>query len=182
MLCQIFVFATHDLDVMAEFPHEMSDWAATGEAAAYFKNTGDLTRDAFAGVKQARTVTSEGLQAPVHGFSFAAPPKYPPHQLVGYRCDHSIIAAVEAHAQIVVYSIDTIDPDDYDSLPVAMKDMRPDDSIKDEVWVPVHDGLVAVTPAGEQRDQVTAWLDNLRARYPLGTAVQFAIEVRKFTS
>jgi hypothetical protein len=75
-----------------------------------------------------------------------------------------------------------VDPDDYDSLPAAMKDMRPGDTIKDDVWGKVRDGLVAVTPAGDQRDQVTAWLDNLRADYPNGTAEQFAIEVRKFTS
>jgi hypothetical protein len=182
MLCQVFVFATHDLDIMAEFPHELSAWAATGEAAAYFKSTGNLTRNAFAGVKQDRSVTTEGLQGPPHGFSHAAPPKYPPHQLAGRRCDHSIIAAVEGHAQIVVYAIDTIDPDDYDSLPAAMKDMRPGDSIKDEVWGKVRDGLVAVTPVGELRDQVATWLDSLREDYPLATATQFAVEVRTWVS
>ncbi len=127
-------------------------------------------------------MTTEGLQGPPHGFSYAKPPKFPPHRLEGRRCDHSIIAAVEAHAQVVVYSIDTVDPDDYGSLPAAMKDMRPDGPIKDTVWTNVRDGLVAVTPVGDQRDLVIAWLDGLRADYPLGTAHQFGLEVRRYTS
>ncbi len=181
MLCQIFVFATHNLDVMAEFPHEHSAWADGDPAVKYLYQT-ELTRKRFDGVDEIRTVTTEGLQLPVHDFSRADPPKYPPHHLVGYRCDHSIIADVEAHPQIVVYSIDTVDPDDYDSLPDAMKDMRPDDPIKDEVWDKVCDGLVAVTPVGELRDQVATWLDSLRKDHPDGTATQFAIAARTWVS
>ena len=181
MLTQIFVFATYDLDVMAEFPHEMSAWA-DGGPVDYFRGGSDLTRQKFVGVEQTRTVTTEGLQSPVHGFLRVAPPKYPPHQLTGYNCDHSIIAAVEAHADIIVYAINTIDPDDYDSLPAAMKDMRPDDPIKEEVWTPLEAGLIAVTPVGEQRDQVTAALGNWRTTNPLGTAREFAIALRNFTS
>ena len=181
MLTQIFVFATHDLDVMSEFQHEMSAWA-DGGPVDYFRGGADLTRQKFVGVAQTRTVTTEGLQSPVHGFLRVAPPKYPPHQLTGYNCDHSIISDVEDHAQIVVYSVAPIDPDDYDSLPVAMQDMRPDDPIKEEVWTPLYDGLIAVTPVGDQRDQVTAALDNWRSNNPLGTAREFAIVLRNFTS
>jgi hypothetical protein len=167
---------------MVEFPHKLSDWADDGPAT-YVRGRGSagLEQDVFTGIKQTRTVTTEGLRSPVHGFSRAAPPKYPPHQLTGYNCDHSIIAAVEAHAQIVVYSIDTIDPDDYDSLPAAMKDMRPGDAIKDEVWTRVRDGLVAVTPE-EHKDQVENAMDNWRSATPGGTAREFAIVLRKFTS
>lgn len=181
MLCQIFLFAVHDLDVMAEFQHEFSAWVDGGPVSRHVGGSG-LTRQKFDGIEQTRTVTTEGLQSPVHGFSRAAPPKYPPHQLTGYRCDHSIIAAVDNHAQIVVYSIDTVDPDDYGSLPAAMKDMRPGDTIKDEVWTKVRNGLVAVTPVGELRDQVATWLDSLREDYPLGTAAQLAVAVRTWVS
>ena len=181
MLCQIFVFATHDLDVMAEFPHEYSAWADGGPVYKPLRDSG-LRRELYQGVEQTRTVTVEGLQGPPHQFSHAKPPKYPPHQLVGRRCDHSIIADVEAHPQIIVYSIDTVDPEDYDSLPAAMQDMRPGDPIKEEVWTPVRNGLVAVAPEGDLRDQVATWLDSLREDYPEGTATQFAIAVRTWVS
>lgn len=181
MFCEIAIFAAWDLEPMVEFPHEYSAWADGGPVSIY-RNEGDLARQKFDGIEQTRTVTTEGLQAPVHGYSLAAPPKYPPHQLIGYRCDHSIIAAVEAHPQIVVYAINTVDPDDYDSLPAAMQDMRPDDPIKTEVWDPLSAKLIADTPAGEQRDQVTNALTNWRADNPLGTAREITIAVRNFTS
>jgi len=180
MLCEIVIFATYDLEPMAEFPHEHSDWV-DGVVVNQYKNVSDLNRQRFPGVEQTRTVTTEGLQSPVHGYSRAAPPKYPPHQLTGYRCDHSIIVDVEDHAQIVVYVIDTVDPDDYDSLPAAMKGMKADDPIKEEVWTKVRDGLIAVTPS-EQQDQVTVALDNWRTENPLGTGREFAIALRTFTS
>jgi hypothetical protein len=63
-----------------------------------------------------------------------------------------------------------------------MQGMRPGDTIKDEVWAKVRDGLVAVTPVGELRDQVTTWLDNLRANHSDATATRFAIEVRTYVS
>ena len=180
MLCEIAIFATHDLDPMAEFPHEHSAWADGGPVSTY-RNAGDLSRQKYDGIEQTRTVTTEGLQSPVHGYSRAAPPKYPPHQLTGYRCDHTIIADVEAHPQIVVYVIDTVDPDDYDSLPEIMKGMKADDPIKEEVWDKVETGLINVTPA-EHQDQVTTALDNWRTENPLGTAREFAIALRTFTS
>jgi len=180
MLCEIFVFATHDLDIDAEFPHEFSDWV-DGGPVYHQRSGGGLSRQLYEGIEQTRTVTTEGLQGPPHDFSTAHPPKYPPHQLIGRRCDHTIIAAVEAHAQIVVYVIDTVDPDDYDSLPIAMQYMRPDDPVLDDVWTKIRNGLVNVTPV-EHEDQVAAWLDNLRADHPLATARQLAIAVRNFTS
>jgi len=180
MLCEIAIFATYDLEPMDEFPHEYSAWA-DGDPVDFYRRGNDLQRQKFTGVEQTRTVTTEGLQPPVHGYSRAVPPKYPPHQLTGYNCDHTIIADVEAHPQIVVYAINTIDPDDYDSLPAAMKDMRPDDPIKEEVWDKVRDGLIAVTPA-EHQDQVTAALDNWRTANPEGTAREFAVALRNFVS
>ncbi|MHC4302730.1 MAG: hypothetical protein ACYS7Y_36185 [Planctomycetota bacterium] len=180
MLCEIAIFATHDLDPMTEFPHEYSAWVDGGAVSRYF-NSGDLSRQKYDGIEQTRSVTTEGLQSPAHGYNRAAPPKYPPHQLTGYRCDHTIIADIEAHADIVVLSIDTVDPADYDSLPVAMQDTRPDDPIKESVWTANRAWLIAVTPA-ENQDQVTAALDNWRADNPLGTARQFGIVVRNFTS
>jgi hypothetical protein len=178
--CEIFVFSVHDYDVMGQFPLEYSSWIPGGAAEEHTAVT-ELTRKAFAGVDEARTITTEGLRSPVHGFSYAPPPKYPAHRLTGYRCDDSIIVSVDADSSIVVYSIDTVDPADYDSLITDMQDMRPGDPVKEAVWTKVYNGLIAETPSGDQRDSVTAWLDDLRATYPLGTATQFAVEVRKFT-
>lgn len=180
MLTEIFMFANHDTDVDAEFPHEYSAWLPGGPVD-YYRGGGDLLRQKFSGVEETRSVTTEGLQGPPRQPSFAAPPKYPPHRLEGRRCDHTIIADIEAHADIVVLSIDTVDPDDYASLPVVMQDMRPDDPIKETVWTANRAWLVAVTPA-ENQDQVTAALDNWRAANPLGTAREFGIAVRNFTS
>ena len=82
----------------------------------------------------------------------------------------------------MVYVIDTVDPDDYDSLPGPMKGMKADDPIKEEVWTKVRDGLIVVTPEGDERDQVTAALDNWRTENPEGTGREFAIALRNFTS
>ena len=177
MLCEIYIFATHDLIPQEEFPHEHSAWA-DGDPVSTYRKGGDLSRQKYDGIEQVRTVTSEGLQSPVHGFLRVNPPKYPPHQLTGYDCDSSIIGPVENHAQIIVYAIDC---EDYDSLPEAMQGMRPDDPIKEEVWERVRDGLINVSPA-ENQEQVASWLNGWRRSNPLGTARDFAIEDRKFTS
>lgn len=181
MEVQVFLFAKWDSEPMTEFPHILSDWSDDGPAS-YVRGRGTLEQHVFTGTKQTRTITTEGLQSPVHGFSRAVAPKYPAHQLTGYNADHSIVAAVDAHSDLIVYALSTIDPDDYDSLPAAMKDMRPDDPIKEEVWTPLEAGLIAVTPVGDQRDQVTTALGNWRTAHPLGTAREFAIVIRNFTS
>ena len=185
MLCEIYVFATHDLNPMEEFPQEYSAWADGGPVSTYLKS-GELSRQKFTGIEQTRTVTTEGSQSPVHAFLNVQPPKYPPHQLTGYRCDNSIIGDIEAHAEIVVYAVDTVDPADYDSLPAALKGMRPDDPIKDEaapenIWTKVRNGLINVTPA-EHQEQVTTALDQWREQNPEGTAREFGIALRTFTS
>ena len=180
MLCEVAIFCKSDEDPAEFFPHELSAWA-DGGPVDYYRNVDSLTQQKYTGVEQTRTVTTEGLQPPVHGFLNVQPPKYPPAKLTGYRCDHSIIADVDAEAKLLVYAIDTVDPDDYDSLPAAMQDMKPDDPIKQEVWDPLEAGLIAITPA-ENQDQVTAALANWRAANPLGTAREFAIVLRTFTS
>ena len=180
MLCEIFVFATHDLNIDEEFPHEFSAWADGGPVSKYVGGSG-LSRQKYDGIEQTRTVTTEGLQGPPHSVSRAVPPKYPPHRLEGRRCDHTIIAAVDAHAQIIVYSIDTVDPDDYDSLPVVMKDMRPDDPIVDTLWYTLLVGLVNVTPE-ENKAQVETAMTDWRTANPEGTAREFALVLKRFTS
>jgi len=181
MLCDIYVFATHDLDIDAEFPHEYSAWADGDPCYRHFA-AGPLSRQVFEGITQTRTVTTEGLQGPSHNFLNVPPPKFPPCQLVGRRCDHSIIAAVEAHAQIIVYAIDTLNPDDYDSLPAAMQGMRLNaDPIKETVWDKLLTGLVNVTPP-ESKDQLETAMSNWRTGQPDGTAEAFGLALRRYTS
>ncbi len=54
MLTSIFVFATHDLDINAEFPHEFSDWVDGGPVSRHVGGSG-LTRQKFDGIEQTRT-------------------------------------------------------------------------------------------------------------------------------
>jgi hypothetical protein len=181
MLCKIYMFATHDLDVDAEFPHEYSDWTVGDPEWRRYRSNSDLEQDWFQVTPRTRTVTSEGLQGPPEGVLNVQPPKYPPCRLEGRRCDHTIIGPVENHARIIVYSIDTVDPDDYDSLPAAMKGMRPNDPIGDALWDKLLTGLVSVTPA-DNKDHVETAMTNWRAANPDGTASQFALQLKRFTS
>jgi hypothetical protein len=181
MLCEIFVFATHDLNIDAEFPHEFSAYA-DGGPATYIKGKGDLSRDVFTGVNQTRTVTTEGLQGPAHGVLDVQPPKYPPCRLEGRRCDHTIIGPVENHAEIIVYVIDTIDPDDYDSLPAAMKGMKRNDPIGDDLWLELLTGMVSVTTGDDNKFHVDAAMSAWRRDNPEGTAEGFVLALRRFTS
>ena len=158
MLCEVAIFCKSDEDPAEFFPHELSAWA-DGGPVDYYRNVDSLTQQKYTGVEQTRTVTTEGLQPPVHGFLNVQPPKYPPAKLTGYRCDHSIIADVDAEAKLLVYAIDTVLMDSFGG----------------------EAGLIAITPA-ENQDQVTAALANWRAANPLGTAREFAIVLRTFTS
>ena len=180
MLTEIYVFAKHDTDIDAEFPHEYSAWADGGPVSKYIG--GDLSRQKYDGIEQTRTVTTEGLQGPAQGVSHVAPPRYPPHRLEGRRCDHSIIGAVENHAEIIVYAIDTVDPDDYDSLPAAMQDMRPDDPIGETLWGKLLTGLVAVTTDPDNKAHVETAMTNWRTANPEGSAREFALVLKRFTS
>jgi hypothetical protein len=182
MLTKISIFCESDVDVnpQEDFPHEYSAYVPGGPAT-YYRKVDDLKREKYTGVEENRTVTTEGLQAPVHAYLNVQPPKYPPAKLTGYDADHSIIAAIDGTIGLLVYSIDTVDPDDYDSLPAAMQGMRPDDPIKEGVWTPLRNGLITITPT-ENQDQVTTALDNWREQNPLGTATEFAIALRIFTS
>jgi hypothetical protein len=185
ILCDVFLFATHDLDLQAEFPHEHSAWVDGGPVTKTF-GKGDLARDVFAGIEQTRTVTQEGLQAPPHAFSHAVPPKFPPHRLIGYRCDQSLIGPLNNHVEIVaVYVIETVNADDYDSLPSVMQGMRRDDPIKDgdapeNIWTQIRNGLINETQAAE-KPLVTNLLDNWHAANPEGTAEEFGLVVRNYT-
>jgi hypothetical protein len=180
MLCEIYVFCTNDLDIDAEFPHEFSDWV---DGDPCYRHIGSgLSRQRYTGVTQTRTVTQEGLQGPQDNILTIFEPKYPPCALRGRRCDHTIIAAVENHPQIVVYSIDTVDPDDYDSLPAAMKDMRPDDPIGEELWDKLLTGLVNVTPGQDNKDHVETAMTNWRSDNPEGTARELYLALKRFTS
>jgi hypothetical protein len=180
VLCSIYFFCTHDLDPDAAFPVEYSAWVDGDVTYQDFGN--DVSRRRFTGVKQSRTITQEGLMGPPDEFLKVEPPKYPPCQLLGRRCDHTIIAAVEAHEQIVVYSIDTVDPDDYDSLPAAMKDMRPDDPIGEELWDKLLTGLVNVTPGQDNKDHIETAMTNWRSDNPEGTARELYLALKRFTS
>jgi len=182
MLCDIYVFATHDLDIDAEFPHEYSDWTVGDPEWRRYRSNSDLEQEWIQVTPRTRTVTTEGLQGPSHNFLNVPPPKFPPCQLVGRRCDHSIIAAVEAHAQIIVYAIDTLDPDDYDSLPAAMQGMRlTADPIKETVWDKLLTGLINVTPP-ESKDQLETAMTNWRTGHPDGTAKDFGLALKQYTS
>ena len=57
MLCEIAIFATHDLEPMTEFPHEHSDWV-DGAVIQNYSKVSDLSRHRFPGVEQTRTVTT----------------------------------------------------------------------------------------------------------------------------
>jgi len=181
MLCEIYVFAKHDTDIDAEFPHEFSDYV-DGDPATYNRSRGDLSRDVFTGINQTRTVTTEGLQGPPHGVLTVVPPKYPPCRLEGRRCDHSIISDVENHADILVYVIDTVDPDDYDSLPAAMKGMKAIDPIGETLWDKLLAALIAVTTGAENKAHVETAMTNWREDNPEGTAEDFALTLKRFTS
>ena len=182
MLCDIYVFATHDLDIDAEFPHEYSDWVIGDPEWRRYRSNGDLEQEWIEVTPRTRTVTTEGLQGPQDNYLHAEPPKFPPCQLVGRRCDHSIIADVEAHAQIIVYAIDTLDPDDYDSLPAAMQGMRLHaDPIKEVVWNKLLTGLVNVTPQDNKEAFETA-MTNWRNANPNGSAAAFGLALRRYTS
>lgn len=180
MLCEIAIFCKSDENPAELFPHEYSAWT-DGGPVDYYPKSGELTRQKFTGIEQTRTVTTEGLQGPVHGYLNIQPPKYPPAKLTGYTCDHSIIAAVNGHAKLLVYAIDTVDPADYDSLPAAMQDMRRYDPIKEAVWDELSSGLVTITPA-ENQEQVTNMLNVWRTRFPSGSAEKFVLDLRKWGS
>jgi hypothetical protein len=179
MLTEIFVFAKHDTLIDEEFPHEFSDWEDGDPCFKHYGNSG-LTRQRYEGISQTRTVTTEGLQGPPHGF-LIQPPKYPPCRLEGRRCDHSIIGDVEGHADILVYVIDTVDPEDYDSLPGAMKGMKAKDPIGETLWDKLLTALVAVTPE-ENKAHVETAMTSWRTDNPEGTAEEFALRLKRFTS
>jgi hypothetical protein len=180
MLTEIYVFAKHDTLIDAEFPHEFSDWEDGDPCFKHYGNSG-LSRQRYEGIAQTRTVTTEGLQGPPHGFLTVTPPKYPPCRLEGRRCDHTIIGDVENHPDIIVYVVDTVDPEDYDSLPAPMKGMRATDPIGETVWGKLLTGLVAVTPA-ENKEHVETAMTNWRDANPGGTAEDFALALKRFTS
>lgn len=185
MLCEVSIFCESTDDPMTEFQHELSAWVPGGVANTY-RGKGDLLREKYTGVEETRTVTTEGLQSPVHGYLNVQPPKYPPARLTGYRCDDSIIATINGTNGYLVYTIDTVDPADYDSLLAVMKGMKPDDPIKDDtapgnIWTKLSTGLVTITPA-ENQAQMTTVLNNWRTANPLGTAREFAVALRNFTS
>jgi len=185
MLCNVSIFCESDMDPMDDFPHVFSSWS-DGGAVYYYRGSGDLARQQYEGIEQTRTVTTEGLQSPVHGYLNVQPPKYPPARLTGYNCDDSIIATINGTGGYLVYTIDTVDPDDYDSLLAVMQGMKPNDPIKDDtspgdIWTKLRAGLITITPA-ENQDQMTTVLDNWRTANPLGTATEFAVALRNFTS
>lgn len=185
-LVEVGLFYVHDFDIQAEFPEDYSSWV-DGAPVFRHRTIDNLNRDQYEGIAQSRTVVTDGLMAPVRMFSYAPPPKYPPHRIARYNCDDTLVVTLSNYTPAsdvlsVVASVEAVNPAEQELLPTQLQNAKPDDPMKNQVWNSLYDWLIGVTPVGSERDQVTVALDQWRIDNPEGTATELALWTRNYTS
>jgi len=179
MKVQVTLLCKYDILPGEEFPHVYGDWADAGQATIVRKS-GDLSRDLFTGVRQARTVTTEGLQGPVDGDLLVAPPKYPPLRGETNHCDSTVVLDINSDARFMVLAVD----DDGEGIPAWAEGRGIKDPISEDLWAELSTKIEAVTRSevgDDQADQVATLMTNWRTQNPEGTPEQWLLALKRFT-
>lgn len=180
MEVKVTLLCKHDIIPGVEFPHEFSDWADDAPVT-FVKGSTDLTRQVFTGMGQVRTVTTEGLRGPVHGALLVAPPKYPPLRGEINQADSDVVLSINSDARFMVLAVDDIG----NGVPAWGEDKGLDDPIGQTLWDEMATKIEAVTRSeigDPEADQVATALANWRSDNPEGTAREFMLALRRFTS
>lgn len=179
---RIVLFTRHDIDPLAEFPHEYSDWVSGTPVLQPIGGT-DLSRRVVEAIPQTRTVTTQGLHgASAQSIGPIAPPRYPPIYVCAYDVDTSVVPAIAGDARFYILALDAIGDGD---LPPAMQGRGWTQPIPADVWDEFIGKLVAVTRnlvGDEQADHVDALAGQWRTANPNGTPEQFINRLRMFMS
>lgn len=180
----IALFTRHDIDPLAEYPHEFSEWVS-GDPVLRPIGGGDLSRQVVEAIPQTRTIITSGL----HGASRQAigpivPPRYPPIYVCRYDVDIDLVPTIAGDARFYVLALDAIGDGD---LPVWAEGRGWLEPIPQTIWTEFLGKLVAVTRnlvGDDQADQVQALSDVWWANTvePKRTPAEFCLRLNRFVS
>jgi hypothetical protein len=154
-MARVYVLCKSGVDPQEFFPHE-TDWE--NPTPGVYSDVRANKKYDYERTEWDKVVTQEGLQGQSVAWD-AAPPKYPPGKITASDCAPSILDAVEAHAQLMVFAVE---PEGGEDLGNWAGNER-DDRYTLERFTEIAQALIQITSLDE-RPLVTSalqgWRDN----------------------